>query len=150
MICLPYFKLKPIRKLLKSQLLFSRSASPTAKHLAISNLNIHNTVNHFTYLGAHLSTKHTSADDIWNPVIKKIQTRISDWKGLTPYQARQNVLIHMICSSLPNYWLPHQKIYTKTKNSMQHHLSQVLWKGTINQNRVLSPNHGTQLPYLGI
>lgn len=98
----------------KSQLLLPDLLLDHLRDWLSDSLRIQNKVLTITYLGAQSSINRTSSS-IWTTVIKKLKSKITNWKGSVLSHAGRHVLIQSVCSTLPNYWLPRKHILTKQK-----------------------------------
>jgi len=58
----------------------------------------------FKYLGMYIGGNHRSMA-FWSPVIDKIKSKLSTWKGKLIFMARRLCLIKLVFNSLPLFYL---------------------------------------------
>lgn len=138
------------RLMSKSQIMFGKYTPPSIAQRVSNRLNIHRHVDHFTYIGATLFVGRVHSS-VWNPIIRRIQTKITNWKSTLSHARKDNAL-RSICSTILNYWLPFQQMIIKTKNFFQSHLSLFFFfygNEALLSIRILLQFLGNLLPCLG-
>ena len=80
------------------------------------------------YLGLPLGASHKE-ETIWNPVLEKMEWRLSGWKRLYLSKGGKVTLIKSTLSNLPIYFLSLLPIPVKVANRMEKLQRDFLWSG---------------------
>ena len=79
-----------------------------------------------TYLGMPLGASHKSLS-IWNPILERIEWKLSGWKKLYLLKGDQPTLLKSMLSSLPTYFLSLFTIPTHVANKIKMLRRDFLW-----------------------
>ncbi|XP_050211808.1 uncharacterized protein LOC126661967 [Mercurialis annua] len=83
-----------------------------------------------TYLGLPLSIKKLNMKQ-WDPVIHNFSTQLSSWRGSLLSSAGRLILIKLVLSSLPVYYMCSLFAPASVINCLEKYMRKFLWNGTI-------------------